>query len=323
MITSGDMAKIKSERHHWWPECVSEYWADDQGGVHWLLPDGEIRRSTPNNFGVIGNGHHIKMGGNSDVPNPWDSSFEEEFSKADSNFPGIIDWLDTLDRCDPPFERPVASRMRAQVVDDDRFGLLIECLLSLAARSPMYREKGVALAEHYRGPLPERERNVIIGYNISRALRNAVRGIGGGGKALVIYSPEREFIFGDGFFHNLTVQGEHWHHPKLFVPLTPWTSVLFTRPMSYMTLPKLVTLVASAEEAVALNYAVQVYSRNAIFYRSEKPVVDEAYTQGRHLVFADHRNTIDELIYEIPGVPPRDTRMDDFDDMLRARRPKS
>jgi hypothetical protein len=35
---------------------------------------------------------------------------------------------------------------------------------------------------------------------------------------MIIFSPKREFIFGDGFFHNLTVQGEHWHHPKMLVP---------------------------------------------------------------------------------------------------------
>jgi hypothetical protein len=51
------MAKLNSERHHWWPECVSDFWKDDDGGVNWMLPDGTLRRSSPNNFGVIGNGH--------------------------------------------------------------------------------------------------------------------------------------------------------------------------------------------------------------------------------------------------------------------------
>ena len=304
------MAKVKSERHHWWPECVSEHWADTEGGVHWLLPSGQVRRATPNNFGVIGNGHHIKLGDDPAVGSVWDTSFETEFQRADNNFPAIIDWLNSLNRCDPPFDRPVSSRIVANPVEDERFADLIECLVSLAARSPMHREQAVALAEEFRGPLPERERNSLIGANIQRALRNAVRNLGGGGKAMVIFSPEREFIFGDGFFHNLTIQGEHWHHPKLLAPLTPWMSVLFTRPAGYRIEPRLVTLVANAAETDALNYAVQVYARDMLFYRSERPQVDEAFTCGRHKIFANDRNSVDRLIYEIPGVQPRDPNMD-------------
>lgn len=310
------MAKVKSERHHWWPECVSQYWADSEGGVHWLLPSGEVRRATPNNFGVIGNGHLIKLGNDPTVGSGWDTSFEPEFQKADNNFPKIIEWLNSLYRCDPPFERSVSSRLVVNPVVDEQFAELIECLVSLAARSPMHREQGVALAEELGGPLPERERNSLIGANIQRALRNAVRNLGGRGKAMVIFSPEREFIFGDGFYQNLTVQGEYWHHPKLLAPLTPWMSVLFTRPVGYSTEPRLVTMVANEAETDALNYAVQVYARNMLFYRSERPQVDEAFTCGRHKIFANDRNLIDRLIYEIPGVPPRDPNKDAMIDLL-------
>jgi hypothetical protein len=184
----------------------------------------------------------------------------------------------------------------------------------------MYREYAVSLAEHFRGPLPERERTGLIGANIQRTLRNAVRNLGGSGKAMVIFSPEREFIFGDGFFHNLTVQGEHWNHPKILAPLTPWMSVLFTRPMSYMTEPRLATMVASPAETDELNYVIQVYARNALFYRSERPVVTEAFAIGKHQVFADHRNPVDRLIHEIPGVPPRDQRMDAMFDLMERQR---
>ncbi|MFY7835981.1 MAG: hypothetical protein ACOVQ0_06840 [Novosphingobium sp.] len=310
------MAKLKSERHHWWPECVSQYWADGEGGVHWLLPSGKVRRSVPKNFGVIGNGHAIKLGDEPTVGSVWDTSFEAEFQNADNNFPMIIDWLNSLDRCSPPFERSVGSRIVPVPVEDQQFATMIECLISLAARSPKHREQGVALAEEHRGPLPERERNALIGANIQRTLRNAVRNLGGRGKAMVIFSPEREFIFGDGFFHNLTVQGDHWHHPKMLVPLTPWMSVLFTRPRGYTVEPRLVTFVANKAEADELNYAVQVYAREMLFYRSECPQVDEAFTCGVHKIFADDRNAVDTLVYEIPGVPPRDPNMDEIIDFL-------
>lgn len=313
------MAKLKSERHHWWPECVSQHWADTEGGVHWLLPNGQVRRSTPNNFGVIGNGHLIKFGDDPNVGSSWDISFEPEFQTADNNFPKILNWLNSLDHCAPPFDRSLGSRILPQPVEDEQFSALIECVVSLAARSPMHREQGVALAEHLRGPLPERERNSLIGANIQRTLRNAVRNLGGRGKAMVIFSPEREFIFGDGFFQNLTVQGENWHHPKILAPLTPWMSVLFTRPMSYGVDPRLVTLVASAQETDQLNHTVQIYARDALFYRSERPTVSEAFTCGQHRVFKDHRNPIASLIDAIPGVAPRDNSLDELFDSIEER----
>lgn len=310
------MAKVKSQRHHWWPECVSEHWADDIGGVNWLLPSGEVCRSTPDNFGVIGNGHIIKLGDDPSVGSPWDSSFEPEFQAADDMFPRVLEWLNTLDRCGPPFDRPIDSRIVANPAEDRQFGELIECLVSLAARSPMHREMGVALAEEHRGPLPERERNALIGLNIRHSLRNATRNLAGRGKAMIIFSPEREFVFGDGFFQNLPPQGDHWLHPKMLVPLTPCMSVLYTKPPSYQTEPRLVTLVASGAETEELNYAVQVYARERLFYRSERPNVHEVYACGRHKVYASHRNPVDRLIYQIPGVRAPDTNMEAVIDLL-------
>lgn len=127
---------------------------------------------------------------------------------------------------------------------------------------------------------------------------------------MVIFSPEREFVFGDGFFHNLTVQGEHWQNPKLLVPITPWVSVLYTRPMSYSTDPRLVTLVANAAETDSLNFAVQVYARDMLFFRSEQPQMDDAFSCGQHKIFGNDQNFVDQLIYEIPGVGARSSNMD-------------
>lgn len=306
------MAKLKSERHHWWPECVSVRWANPDGGVHWMRPDGETTCSNPKNFGVIGNGHVIKLADDPAESSPWDENFEKEFQRADDIFPTVIDWLDTLDRAGPPFERPVADRIMPVGSTDEQFADLLECIISLAVRSPRYRERAVALAEDLRGPLEQRERNRLIGSNMRNSQRAAVSQLGVRGKAMVIFSPEREFIFGDGFYHNLSVPVQHLHNPKMLVPLTPWMSVLYARPMSYRTQPRLVTFMASAYEVDALNFAVQVYARNAVFYRSERPEITDAFAAGKHLVFADHRNSVENLIHEIPGVSPRDTRLDEL-----------
>lgn len=299
------MGKLKSERHHWWPECVSRRWADENGGVHWLRPDDSVTRTTPNNFGLIKNGHHIKLNPNPSVPSPWDESFEAAFQAADGNFPKVIAWLEGLTHT-ARFGEPMPSRMIGHEATDEQFSHLIECIVSLAVRSPMHRDAAVRAAEQFRGVIDSKERSALIGLNIRHSLQGALRQIGGRGKALVVFSPEREFIFGDGFYNNLTPPVDHLVSPKLFVPLTPRMAVLFTRPNSFTVLPRLVTFVVSAQETDALNLGVHVYAKEAIYYRSDRPPMTAHFAQDKYLIFADHRNPVDQLMHEIPGVPPLD-----------------
>lgn len=312
------MSKSQSKRHHWWPECVSRRWAGADGGVTRLRPSGETFRGKPEGFGVIGNGHFIKLGAPGETT-PWDHNFESEFQRADDNFPGLIDWLDGLDRPGPPFEVPRKARILPHSIDDARLSMLIECVVSLAVRSPMHRERAVALAEDLRGPLPERERNRLIGANMQRMQRSVVKSIRGRGKAMVLFSPEREFVFGDGFFHNIHPPGEHLLAPKILAPITPWMSVLFTRPGSYRVEPRLVTTSVTIAEAESLNEVVQIYARDQIFYRNEPPRIIEPYRRGIHLEFQDDRNPADDWAHSIPGVAPRDTSLDFLRDLIADR----
>ena len=168
------MPKLKSERHHWWPECVSDYWKDSEGLAHWILPDGETRHSPPKNFGVIGNGHYIKLSRDPHEATVWDQNFEDEFGRADSHLRGVIEWLESLDRVDRRNAKDLGSRFLRQDACDENVGLLVEGLVSLAVRSPINRESAVGLAEKLRGSLPERERNAIMGSNMRGCQRRTV-----------------------------------------------------------------------------------------------------------------------------------------------------
>ncbi|WP_447414900.1 hypothetical protein, partial [Clostridium perfringens] len=106
---------------------------------------------------------------------PWDQNYEAEFQAADDAFPRVIEWLDGLERAGPPFEIPRQERILPQQITDEQFLDLLQCVVSLAVRSPMHRERSVSLAEHLRGPLPERERNNLIGANMRNAQRDAVK----------------------------------------------------------------------------------------------------------------------------------------------------
>lgn len=292
-----EMAVLKSERHHWWPESVSAFWKNEQGVVHWLLPDGTERVAPPKQFGVIGNGHHIKLSSDPNEHTVWDESFEKEFDTADSNFKYVIQWLDTLPR--EHRTGSVARRIISCSVADEQVALLVEGLVSLAVRSPMTREAAVSLAERFRGPLEERERNLIIGMNMRNMHRAAVKDIGTCGKFVALFSPDREFIFGDGFCHNVLSPGGPPMSPRILVPLTPHLSMLYARPMAYTTEPRFMTLVLGPEEVDFCNRTIQVYAKNAVFYANDRPDVEEAFRSGKHLQY-DLQNPIDRLIGMIP-----------------------
>lgn len=296
-----------SKRHHWWPECVSRRWADETGGVTRLSPDEKTLTGKPSGFGVIGHGHTIKLGPPGQGTG-WDQNFEDEFRNADDRFPYVIDWLENLDFV-ANSNKPRRQRFVPQPASEKQFGDMVESVVSLAVRSPMTRHCAVSVAERLRGPLPTRERNSLIGLNMRYMHRDAVRSFGSRGKAAAIYSPDREFIFGDGFFHNL-VTNMPPHEPRILAPLTPRLALLYAIPMRYMTEPRLSTLVIGAGETDALNDAVQVHACDMVFYRNEKPVLTDVFRSGKHLRYADAKNVPAMMVHDMPGVPARDTSLD-------------
>lgn len=312
------MANLKSARHHWWPEVVSEHWKNAEGVVHWLMHTGKVRPAPPKNFGGIGNGHHIKLGP-CGQPSPWDHSFEQTFQNADDNFGTVIQWLAGLDRrAVEATER--SRRFLSQPDTDEQIRHLVEGIVSLAVRSPMNREQAVALAEDLRGPLSEHERNSLIGMNMRHCQRMVSDNIGTRGKFAVLYTQSREFIFGDGFYHNVTSPSVAPTNPKILVPLTPTMAVLYARPFSYGAVPRLSTIVLTEDEVEAVNHSVQVYAARAIFYRSDKPADTTVFGVGKHQAYARSDNPIERLISDLPGMPPRDPNLDRLFAELEERR---
>lgn len=294
---------MKSERHHWWPLCVSSHWTDSDGTVGWIKPDGSYIRVQPKNLAVIGNGHHIKL--RRGEPTPWDSSFEKEFELADNSFSSVITWLSSL-RSEVVRALDLRERFVPQTATDEQLQLLTECVVSLAVRSPMNREASVALAEDMRsGRIINPERDVLIGLNMRNSQRVVADTIGARAKFAVLISSGREFIFGDGFFHNIQAVANPPIAPKMVAPITPTVSVAVFRPTSFSTEPRLSTIVLSDAEVEACNHAAQVYSRKALFFRTTKPTIEDVFVRGEHRVYSDPHNPMDNLLSSIPGVPAR------------------
>ncbi len=305
------MPKLKSQRHHWWPRCVSAHWAAEDGTTGWVKPDGGCIRVPPKELGLIRNAHHIKLGRHPGNSTHWDTSFENEFDAADNNFLSVISWLQDL-KHESMLQRELYDRFLAHFATDDQLRLLTECVVSLAVRSPMNREASVSLAELLRGPIPDPERSALIGANMRHSLRLIADSIGADGKFAVLFSHGKEFIFGDGFFHNVKAVVNPPSNPKILAPITPRVSVIVSRPTSFNVQPRLSTIVLSDEEVGLCNHAVQVYSRQALYFRSQKPAVEDVFACNEHREYSRQDNPIDNLLCSIPGVPPRDRSLDSF-----------
>ena len=102
---------------------------------------------------------------------------------------------------------------------------------------------------------------------------------------------------------------------------TPRLAVLYAIPQRYTVEPRLSTLVINAKEAAALNKVVQIYAREALFYRADRPEITEEFRRGKHLTFSSSRNFVEDIVHEMPGVPDRCTSLDFLADMLAERPP--
>ena len=121
------------------------------------------------------------------------------------------------------------------------------------------------------------------------------------GKFLLIFTRDREFIFGDGFYNNINVGSMHTFDARILVPLTPELTVLYASPMEYLVDPRLVTLEADEDLLELLNFTVQAYSKDYLYFKSEMPNLTEDFTRREHLIYREG-DPIKALVKRIPGI---------------------
>lgn len=289
---------LKSELHHWWPRTLSKHWEDCDGMVSSIQPDGEVRRAPHGNFGGITNAHHMKFGG------PWDATFEHVFNQPDSEMDDVISWLLTLETAQADPEGPVLPRILAQPINGDRQHQLARTVASLVARSPRTRSMIRLSVEHVRAllGLPDAKADkTLIAWN-QRSLYDAyTKVMETRGRFAVLFSDSTELIFGDGFFHNFPAYaGPIGVAIKCVLPLTPTITVVFMKPKSYPLEPRLVTLRLEVDEIAYLNQTVQVYSKDFLFFRSQRPLLNSSFTVGEHYIYEYHKSEwLDGLIDDL------------------------
>lgn len=298
-----EIEPLKSARHHWWPECVSQHWNDERGCCYRISATGEVIPAPAKNWGILTNAHIIKHSADGS-PTVWDYDFERAFDAADSALPFVIQWLNALNRTALTLSSDRKTRLLPQPVSDEEFRNLVEGIVSLAVRSPRFRETAVALAEHYRGRLPPTERRSLIGSNLMHCQRRIADCIGLSGKVAVLFSPAKEFIFGDGFYHNLSSSTQVATGIRMVVPLTPNVTVLFAVPRRYLTEPRLATMVLRDDEVSFFNDTVQVYAKDWIFFRRAAPKTRDDFKEGTFKMYSAP-DPMDAWVNDLAGLSPR------------------
>jgi hypothetical protein len=288
------MAQIDSERHHWWPKSLSQFWAGDDRCVSRLSWDGSHTRKPPASFGITPHAHNIRLKG------PWAGSFEGVFGLPDGEFPRLVEWLLGLDSLVPKVRSK--ARLLAQPFSNERREQLAQCVASLIARSPRFRNHLRLTAEHFRkafGMENFAADKTLIAANVHGCYETFTQTLGAGGKFMVGFSDSRELIFGDGFLSNF-VSRDAPLSPRVLLPLTPSIALLFVRPLAFVSSPELVTLRLKNHEVSFINEMIQVYSKDQLFFRHQKPSISEHFAAHEFLEFTyDHHPILDSLIGEI------------------------
>lgn len=275
----------ESKRHHWWPSAISGYWADGRGLVTQVLADGKDVIGAPWTFGHDKHSHNIRFGG------PWNSSFESMYGKADNSAGTIIDWLSTLDARRENFRGGFSERMLAQPMTRERRGLLAEVLASLIVRSPLMRHRIARGVEGARDAFPSLDITAdtsIVAANMRPLLVAFTRRMLVSGKFAVLMSEDRELLFGDGFFSTFPTNGHVSGFHRCIIPMTPSMAILYTSPFQYVSNCEVATIMLRNDEVDFLNHLVQVYSRDRIFYRSDRPVIHDAFLARQHMQLTGH-----------------------------------
>ena len=287
--------------HHWWPQSLSNYWLTE-GAIRRIDPDGAVVPSTPINLGLITGGHDIVF----ETESPWEESFEHVFGGADNRFPDVVQELQSLAKAHRAARESQGDiTCYAQACQEQLLRSLLECLISLVVRSPKFRAGAVQAATRFWGAeLSKKEQKLIAAANVRATYWRLTRDLSVRGKYVLFCAESEEFIFGDGFYNNLWASTDNLFGARMLVPITPELCVLYVRPSQCNPVPRLVTRSAQADLVALINETVQIYAKDYLFFRSQQPRLSE------HFKARDHReyygfDPVQELIEQIPGVPPR------------------
>lgn len=301
----------KSKNHHWWPVGLQKYWADRRGDVSWIEPSGIVdkKRSTNRKIGFKIHGHTIFRG------TGWESNFEKEFDIDNEvhNIVSALEGLKPFGRSPKEFflliklllkkDRSLRDMCNFYQLDEDLHRNLLLLINSLLIRSPANRSRYEGYPK-LMGLPPDEEvgkANMAQNYRIAKKLcRN---GFVSNQYFVLLHSPLKKFIFGDGSLDWLTsglvanrING------RALLPLTPHLCVYFCTPMSMRSTPNCASISVAPWMVDWINDISQIYSRDKLFFLGKPPKLTEAFRQHQFLEHKDKTDILVDMLDEIAGI---------------------
>ncbi len=282
---------IKGEKHHWWPKAISKFWESERGLVQRIDSSEKVVSSKGKEFGQISGGHNMLF----ERVSPWQSTIEHYFDDPDRNMSSIIEWLASL-KSEVDSEGTKEKQDLNQERESENLDILRECIISLVVRAPKFRNSLNSSVESIRGKLDKSESKRLIASNIHQKYKALIKSSKGVGKFALLFSDEYEFIYGDGVYSNITPVTEQLHDIKLVIPLTPDIAVVWSSPMVFQTYPRIMSIVANKEIVAMVNNSVQVYSKDYLFFREQKPDLIGDFKIGEHRVYSHQSDPVGKLV---------------------------
>ena len=216
---------MDTQKHHWWPCSLQQYWASESRQISQIGHDGDIRtafsrktngKMSRTNFCQFTNAHLIFKKG------VWASTVEPLFKEVDEKFGELVTQLAQLTDLYECGNIEDLNKDLSPVPETSIPTGLLASVASLAVRSPFFRNQCLLGANALRpDTFPAGPKDPLVAANIAQTFRSSQERLGHSGLHFIAYSDECEFIFGDGFFSSLEPGDTHQQQLKLVVPLTP------------------------------------------------------------------------------------------------------
>jgi hypothetical protein len=174
-----------------------------------------------------------------------------------------------------------------------------EGLASLVLRSPGFRNYIRSNTNGYRADsnIPDiGARDSLIAMQIHQWYSTTVASFQKSHMAL-LYSRHREFVLGEGYLNN--VRGSsHTLSLRAVIPLTPELAVICYSGSGMSPPAPVCSLSVTAEDVDAINELAQIYGKEFIYFRSQRPKILSHFERNEFLVLEGHYATVVEEIVE-------------------------
>lgn len=288
----------ESKEHHWWPVGLQSYWADENGDVSWIMPDGSTDKKRYRNrkIGQKLRGHTLLRG------SVWKTNFEGEFS-IDSK---VHETVEALTALSPDGIQPL--EMTQGFIEDQLNRDLLLFVMSLLIRSPSNRHR-YELYPTMAGLPPNEDvgkANMNQSYRLARKICET--GIISNRHYTLLNSAEPRFIYGDGCLDWISdgllaqrISG------RALIALTPHLCLYINTPTVMRSNRNYASIRATSSIISRANSITQIYSKEKLFFRDSVPKLDEDFRKGEFLQHAEFTDGLfDELDkmtghYDRPG----------------------